>query len=134
MASAAAAMLGHVTEALPRAGDCFAAQHQLDEAVKLATATGERRCLIHLLALDARIADELEEPARTREPVRRAVAEAEPQEALWLQLTATTTLCECDAVEALCTGFGADYWLTRDCDGDGPASSATPWRAVAGSA
>ena len=47
-----------------------------------------------LLLLDARIAEALGEPARARESVRQAIAEAGAQEALWPQLIATTALCE----------------------------------------
>lgn len=86
--------LGYAAEALVRAGDWPAARQQLGEAKQLANATGERRCLTELLLLDARIADALGEPARARESVRLAVAEARAQEALWLQLIATTALCE----------------------------------------
>jgi DNA-binding winged helix-turn-helix (wHTH) protein len=86
--------LGHATEALVRAGDWLAARQQLDEAMQLADSTGERRCLTQLLLLDARIADALGEPARARESVRQAIAEAIAQEALWPQLIATTALCE----------------------------------------
>ena len=50
--------------------------------------------MLQLLLLDARIADALGEPARARESVRQAIAEASAQEALWLQLIATTALCE----------------------------------------
>lgn len=86
--------LGHATDALLRAGDGSAARQQLDEAMQLANSTGERRCLTQLLLLDARIADARGEPARARESVRQAIVEAHAREALWLQLIATTALCE----------------------------------------
>jgi len=86
--------LGYATEALLRAGDWSAARQQLDEAMQFANSTGERRCLTQLLLLDARIADALGEPALGRESIRQAIVEAHAQEALWLQLIATTALCE----------------------------------------
>ncbi len=86
--------LGYATEALIRAGDWLAARQQLDEAMQLASSTGERSCLTQLMLLDARIADALGEPARARESVRQAIAEARAQEALWPHLIATTALCE----------------------------------------
>ena len=86
--------LGYAAEALARAGDWLAARQQLEEAMQFANATGERKCLTQLLLLDARIADALGEPARARESLRRAIAEARNQEALWLELIAMTALCE----------------------------------------
>ena len=50
--------------------------------------------LTQLLLLDARIADALGEPALGRESIRQAIVEAHAREALWLQLIATTALCE----------------------------------------
>jgi DNA-binding winged helix-turn-helix (wHTH) protein len=88
--------LGYAVEALVRAGDWVAARQQLDEALQCAAATGERKCRPQLLLLDARISDALGEPARGRESVGKAVAEARAQEAPWLQLVAMTALCERD--------------------------------------
>jgi ATP/maltotriose-dependent transcriptional regulator MalT len=88
--------LGHAGEALLRAGDCAAARQHLDEALQCAHSSGERRCLVQLLLLDARIADAQGKPACAAQSIRLAIAEAHSQESPWLQLIASTALCERD--------------------------------------
>jgi hypothetical protein len=46
-----------------------------------------------LLLLDGRIANMLGEPERARQSMRQAAAEAQAQDALWLQLIAGSALC-----------------------------------------
>ncbi|HSC08274.1 MAG TPA: AAA family ATPase, partial [Steroidobacteraceae bacterium] len=81
-------------EALARCGDWPAARRELDEAMCCAEAIGERQYLTQLLLLDGQIADGVGEPQRARDSIRRAVAEARAQEALWLELVALSALCE----------------------------------------
>jgi tetratricopeptide (TPR) repeat protein len=94
MLSGASEVLGYAAEALVLAGDWSAARQQLDEAMQTADTLGERVYLPQLLLLEARIADTRREPARAREWIRQALAEARAQEARWLELTALLALCE----------------------------------------
>jgi len=93
MRSGASEVLGYAAEALVLAGDWSAARQQLDEAMQMADTLGERVYLPQLLLLEARIADARREPARAREWIRQALAEAHAQEARWLELTALLALC-----------------------------------------
>ena len=68
--------------------------------MRCAEALGDRLNLPQLLLLDARIADALGEPDRSRESVRRALAEARTQEAPWLGLLALSELCRHDDATA----------------------------------
>ncbi|HUN70212.1 MAG TPA: AAA family ATPase [Burkholderiales bacterium] len=92
--------LGYAAEALARAGDWVAARRELEEAMRCANAIGEREYLTQLLLLDARIADALGEAGRARESIRQAIAEAHTEEALWLELLASSALCERDDATA----------------------------------
>src|SRR6185295_17300304 len=93
MRADAAETLGYAAEALMLAGDWTAARRQVDDAMQCVDATGERKYLPQLLLLDGRIANMLGEPDRARQSMRQAVAEAQAQEALWLQLIAGSALC-----------------------------------------
>ncbi len=86
--------LGYAVEALALAGEWVAARQELESAMQCADAIGERQYLPQLLLLDARIADALGEPARARDAVRRAIAEARAQEAPWPEMIALTALSE----------------------------------------
>ena len=96
MHSGASEVLGYGAEALVLAGDWSAAQKQLDEALHIADALGERVYLPQLLLTEAAIADARGEAAVACEWFRRAVAEAHAQEAPWLELTTLLALCESD--------------------------------------
>jgi DNA-binding winged helix-turn-helix (wHTH) protein/tetratricopeptide (TPR) repeat protein len=86
-------MLGYAAEALLRAGDWQAAQRQLDEALEIVSAFGERVYLPQLLLIEAAIADARGDVASAYKSMRRAVAEARVQEAPWLELMTLRELC-----------------------------------------
>jgi ATP/maltotriose-dependent transcriptional regulator MalT len=94
MRAGASELLGYCAEALVRAGDCAAAQQQLDEALEIVTTLGERVYLPQLLLIQAAIADARGEPAAACASIRRAVAEAREQEAPWLELMTRLELCQ----------------------------------------
>ena len=81
-------------EALAAAENWLAARRELEEAMRLADAIGERQYRTQLLLLDARIAEGLGEPERARESIVQAVAEARTQEASWPEFLALCALCE----------------------------------------
>lgn len=95
MHAGASEVLGYCAEALALAGDWSAAQKQLDEALHIAAALGERVYLPQLLLIGAAIADARGDVAVACEWFRRAVAEARAQEAPWLELITLLALCEC---------------------------------------
>jgi len=90
----AAETLGYAAEALMLAGDWTAARQKTEEAMRCAEANRERKYLPRLLLLDGRISQLCGERERSRASMRRAVAEARAQEAVWFQLTALSALCE----------------------------------------
>jgi DNA-binding winged helix-turn-helix (wHTH) protein/tetratricopeptide (TPR) repeat protein len=96
MLAGASETLGYAAEALMLAGDWDAAQHQLEEALQIANAYGERVYLPQLFLIEAAIARARGESAVAEAAVRRAVAEARAQEAPWLELMALLELCERD--------------------------------------
>jgi ATP/maltotriose-dependent transcriptional regulator MalT len=100
MHAGASEVLGYGAEALVLAGDWSAARKQLDEALHIADAFGERVYLPQLLLIEAAIADARGEAAVAGEWFRRAVAEARAQEAPWLELTTLLALCESDHATA----------------------------------
>ena len=92
--------LGYAAEALALAGDWDAAQHQLEEALHIASAHGERVYLPQLFLIEAAIARGRGQSAVVDAAVRRAVAEARAQDAPWLELLARVELCERDGATA----------------------------------
>ena len=94
MRSGASEILGYATEALLLAGDCNAAQVELQEAFRVVEELGERVYLPQLLLLEAAIARAQGQPDASIAAVRRAVDEARAQEAPWLELQALVELCE----------------------------------------
>lgn len=100
MLAGASETLGYAAEALALAGDWDAAQHQLEEALQIASAHGERVYLPQLFLIEAAIARGRGQSAVVDAAVRRAVAEARAQEAPWLELLARVELCERDGAAA----------------------------------
>ncbi|QKG65581.1 AAA family ATPase [Pseudomonas sp. B14-6] len=94
MRSGASEVLGYATEALLLAGDCDAAQVELQEAFRVGEELGERVYLPQLLLLEAAISRAQGRPDAGIAAVRRAVEEARAQEAPWLELEALVELCE----------------------------------------
>jgi ATP/maltotriose-dependent transcriptional regulator MalT len=88
--------LGYAAEALLLAGEWDAAQHELGEALRMASAHGERVYLPQLFLIQAAIARARGEPDAARAAARQAVAEAKAQQARWLEFIALLELCECD--------------------------------------
>ncbi len=85
---------GYAAEALLLAGDCDAAQAELDEALRFANEHAERVYLPQLFLIEAALGRARGETASARASVRRAIAEAREQEAPWLELVALNELCE----------------------------------------
>ncbi|MGL6243203.1 AAA family ATPase [Pseudomonas sp.] len=94
MRSGASEVLGYATEALLLAGDCNAAQVELQEAFRMGEELGERVYLPQLLLLEAAISRAQGRPDAGIAAVRRAIEEARAQEAPWLELQALVELCE----------------------------------------
>ena len=94
MLAGASEVLGYATEALLLAGEVDGAQKQLEEALQVADKLGERVYLPQLFMMEAAIARARGQSTAARASVRRAVAEAREQEALWLELMALLELCE----------------------------------------
>jgi DNA-binding winged helix-turn-helix (wHTH) protein/tetratricopeptide (TPR) repeat protein len=86
--------LGYAAEALLLAGDRDAAQSELDEALRFATAHGEHVYLPQLFLTGAAIARSRGDHEAGRTWASRAVEEARAQEAPWLELIALVELCE----------------------------------------
>ncbi|WP_426142807.1 AAA family ATPase [Pseudomonas sp. DWP3-1-2] len=98
--SGASEVLGYAAEALLLAGDCNAAQVELEQALQVGDALGERVYLPQLLLLEAAISRAQGRPDASRHAVQRAVAEARNQQAPWLELLALVELCEHHDAEA----------------------------------
>lgn len=96
MVAAESETLGYAAEALLLAGDAPAAQAALDEALEAAGMHSERIFLPQLLMIQAAIARARGERSGAQTASRRAVAEAQSQEARWLELLALLGLCESD--------------------------------------
>ncbi|OXR38557.1 transcriptional regulator [Pseudomonas jessenii] len=94
MRSGASEVLGYAAEALLLAGDCNAAQVELQEAFRVGEELGERVYLPQLLLLQAAISRAQGRPDAGIAAVRRAVEETRAQEAPWLELQALVELCE----------------------------------------
>ena len=88
--------LGYAAEALVLAGELDAAELQVREAFQFAEQHGERVYLPQLHLIEATIARARREPSGALALIRRAVAEAQAQEAPWLELLAQVELCGCD--------------------------------------
>jgi tetratricopeptide (TPR) repeat protein len=86
--------LGYAAEALLLAGDWDAAEAQLREALQFAGTHDERIYLPQLLLIEAGVARARGEPDGADASIRRAIAEARGQEAVWLELLARIELCE----------------------------------------
>ena len=89
-------VLGYAAEALLLAGDWDAAQRELEEALQFASTHVERVYLPQLFLIEAAIARARGQSAIADTSVRRAIAEAREQKALWLELLALNELCEHD--------------------------------------
>jgi DNA-binding winged helix-turn-helix (wHTH) protein/tetratricopeptide (TPR) repeat protein len=93
MRSGASEVLGYAAEALLLAGDCDAAQVELQEALRMGEELGERVYLPQLLLLEASIARMQGRLDAGSIAARHAVEEARTQEAPWLELQALVELC-----------------------------------------
>ena len=96
MRAGSSEVLGYAADALMRAGDWQAAQRQLDEALEIVHARGERVYLPQLLLIEAAIAQARGDVASAYESMRRAVDEARAQESPWLELMTLRELCAHD--------------------------------------
>jgi hypothetical protein len=94
MLAGASEVLGYATEALIIAGDWDGAQHELDDALRVANTLGERVYLPQLFVMQAAIARARGDRAAADAAIRRAIAEARAQEAPWLELMALVELCD----------------------------------------
>ncbi|MHC8354482.1 ATP-binding protein [Pseudomonas sp. LB3P81] len=94
MRSGASEVLGYAAEALLLAGDCNAAQVELQEALRVVEELGERVYLPQLWLLEAAIARSQGRLDAVSAAVRRSIEEARSQEAPWLELQALVELCE----------------------------------------
>lgn len=92
--------LGYAAEALLFAEDYDAAQRELEEALQIASAHGERVYLSQLYLIEGAIARGRGQAAAALASVRRAVEEARAQQAPWLELNALLELCEGDGATA----------------------------------
>ena len=92
--------LGYAAEALLLAGDLDGAQKQVEEAIGFAGKLGERVYLPQLSLIEAAIARKRGEPDTATACVRRALAEAQAEEAPWAELLALVELCESAAARA----------------------------------
>jgi hypothetical protein len=93
-------VLGYATEALVLAGDWDGAQHELEGALQVANMLGERVYLPQLFAMQGAIARGRGDRAAANAAIRRAIAEAQAQEAPWLELMALIELCACHGATA----------------------------------
>lgn len=86
--------LGYAAEALLRAGEVDRAAAELDEALRIAAALGERVYLPQLFLIEAAIADARGDSPAARASIMRALTEARVRQASWLELTAMLALCK----------------------------------------
>ena len=94
MLSGASETLGYAAEALLLAGDLDGAQRELDQALEISKALGERVYLSPLLLIESRIARSRGDKSRASDCARRAVAEATAQGAAWFELLGLIELVE----------------------------------------
>lgn len=100
MRAGASEVLGYAADALLRTGDFDAARALLVEAMQTADEMGERMYVPQLLLLDAAIARAQGRADDARAATRRAIEEAQQQQAPWLELEARVDFCEYDAATA----------------------------------
>ncbi|RZL89564.1 MAG: transcriptional regulator [Variovorax sp.] len=94
MRSGVTEVLGYAAQALVLAGDLDAARLELQEALQAADELVERVYLPQLWLLEAAIARAQGRADDGAASVRRAIAEAQAQQAPWLELLALVDLCE----------------------------------------
>ena len=94
MISGGSETLGYAAEALVLHGDWNGAEEQLRQALEIVNTYGERIYLPQLLLTEAAIARARGQRASAEKSIRRAIAEARAQGALWLELLTLTELCE----------------------------------------
>jgi DNA-binding winged helix-turn-helix (wHTH) protein/tetratricopeptide (TPR) repeat protein len=92
--------LGYAAEALLLAGNYDAAEHELEEALEIVQAHGERVYLPQLFLIQAAIARARGQSAAAEASARQAIAEAQAQGAPWLELITLLDLCERDGGKA----------------------------------
>jgi tetratricopeptide (TPR) repeat protein len=92
MLTGASETLGYAAEALVLAGELDGAEKELQEAFQTAEKLGERVYLVQLHLLQAQIARARGESALANAAVQRAIAEAQAQEAPWLEARARAAL------------------------------------------
>jgi tetratricopeptide (TPR) repeat protein len=85
--------LGYAAEALVLHGDWDGAEEQLRQAMQIVSTYGERVYLPQLLLTEGSIARSRGQHADADTSIRRAIAEARAQGALWLELMTLTELC-----------------------------------------
>jgi DNA-binding winged helix-turn-helix (wHTH) protein/tetratricopeptide (TPR) repeat protein len=100
MVAGASERLAYAAEALLLAGDSNGAQRQLEQALQIVSAYGERVYLPQLLLVESAIARARGQPAAALASVRSAVEEARAQGAPWLELLALVELCEHEGAKA----------------------------------
>ena len=100
MVAGASETLGYAAEALLLAGDSDGAQRQLEQALEIVNAHGERVYLPQLFLIEGAIARARGQPAAALASVRSAIEEARAQEAPWLELLALVELCEHEGAKA----------------------------------
>lgn len=94
MISGSSETLGYAAEALVMQGDWSGAEEQLRQALEVVNIYGERTYLPQLLLTEGAIARARGEHDKAEASMRRAIAEARSQRAIWLELLALTELCE----------------------------------------
>ena len=94
MVSGGSETLGYAAEALILNGDCDGAEEQLRQAFDIVSTRGERIYLPQLFLAEAAIASARGQRADASASIRRAIAEARTQGALWLELLAFIELCQ----------------------------------------
>jgi tetratricopeptide (TPR) repeat protein len=87
-------VLGYAAEALVLDGDWDGAQHELENALRVANTLGERVYLPQLFVMQAAVARAREDRAAADAAIRRAIAEARAQETPLLELMALIELCD----------------------------------------
>jgi DNA-binding winged helix-turn-helix (wHTH) protein/tetratricopeptide (TPR) repeat protein len=100
MVAGSSERLGYAAEALLLAGDFDGAQRQLEQALQIVSAYGERVYLPQLLLVESAIARARGQSAAALAAVRGAVEEARAQAAPWLELLALVELCEHEGAKA----------------------------------
>jgi DNA-binding winged helix-turn-helix (wHTH) protein/tetratricopeptide (TPR) repeat protein len=94
MIAGASETLGYAAESLILSGDSDGAEVQLRQAFDIVERHGERIYLPQLLLVEADVARARGQLALADASIRRAIAEAQNQEAPWLTLLAMIALCQ----------------------------------------